>query len=142
MPRVAEEQVSTLLSWVFGPLLWLWSLPQELAGLVLLPWYGFVSAERRGFVLLVTVDRLMGFPTTTGQTFGMLSYRLSRASAANWNHERRHVLQSAVLGPLFVPAYVVAGIVGWVRGRGFYLGNWFEEDAWRAAMTEVRPVKS
>lgn len=49
-------------------------------------------------------------------------------------HEARHLKQWAVLGPLFLPAYGVAGLVALVRGGKFHHDNWFERDA-RAAET-------
>ena len=44
-------------------------------------------------------------------------------------HERVHVQQCEVWGPLFVPAYLAASVWAVVRGRDFYFDNWFEVQA-------------
>jgi hypothetical protein len=43
-------------------------------------------------------------------------------------HERVHVAQAERWGPLFVPAYLMAGVVAWARGGGAYTDNVFERD--------------
>ena len=48
------------------------------------------------------------------------------------DHERVHVRQYEVLGPLFLLAYPLASIVAALRGRPAYRGNWFEVQAYRA----------
>jgi uncharacterized protein (DUF2062 family) len=44
-------------------------------------------------------------------------------------HERVHVRQCEVWGPLFVPAYLVGSLVAALRGRRFYEDNPFETEA-------------
>lgn len=44
-------------------------------------------------------------------------------------HERVHVRQCELWGPLFVPAYLVAGICALTRGRHPYFDNPFEQQA-------------
>ncbi len=44
-------------------------------------------------------------------------------------HERCHVHQYERWGPLFVPAYLIAGAWAWARGQGAYAGNPFERQA-------------
>lgn len=44
-------------------------------------------------------------------------------------HEREHVRQYEVWGPLFVPAYLAASLWAALRGRHFYRDNWFESTA-------------
>ena len=44
-------------------------------------------------------------------------------------HERVHVRQVERWGPLFVPAYLLASIIAWMRGRDPYLDNPFEREA-------------
>ena len=51
-------------------------------------------------------------------------------------HERVHVRQAERWGPLFVPAYLVAGAVQMLRGRDPYRDNPFEVEA-RAAETRA-----
>jgi len=114
-------------------LAWIWSLPTEIIGLVLLPFYGPVSVEFRDGVFLVTVTRLIGYASTTGQTWGRLSYRKPNADTSNWVHERRHVTQCDVLGPLWLIAYPVASLIAALTVGSYYQDNWFERDARRAA---------
>jgi hypothetical protein len=51
-------------------------------------------------------------------------------------HERVHVRQYEILGPLFLVAYPLASILAAARGRPPYRGNWFEEQARRAAAAD------
>lgn len=44
-------------------------------------------------------------------------------------HERVHVRQYEVWGPLFIPAYVASSIWAWLRGGDPYLDNIFEREA-------------
>lgn len=48
------------------------------------------------------------------------------------DHEQAHVRQAERWGPGFIPAYLVASLWAWGRGRHYYLDNWFEIDARRA----------
>lgn len=48
-------------------------------------------------------------------------------------HERVHVRQCERWGPCFVPAYLAASALEWLRGRDPYLDNSFEREAWREA---------
>ncbi len=45
-------------------------------------------------------------------------------------HERVHVRQCERWGPLFVPAYLLASLVQWARGRNPYMDNPFEREAY------------
>jgi len=44
-------------------------------------------------------------------------------------HERVHVRQCERWGPLFVPAYVLAGLLMLIRGKHLYRDNPFEREA-------------
>lgn len=46
-------------------------------------------------------------------------------------HERVHVQQNERWGPLFLPAYLLAGAWQWARGRNAYWDNPFEVEARR-----------
>jgi hypothetical protein len=46
-------------------------------------------------------------------------------------HERVHVRQCERWGPLFLPAYLLASLVLWLRGRDAYMENPFEREAYR-----------
>lgn len=48
-------------------------------------------------------------------------------------HERVHVRQCEVWGPLFVPAYLAASVWTAARGRHVYFDNPFERDAFSKA---------
>jgi len=48
-------------------------------------------------------------------------------------HEQVHVQQCERWGPLFLPAYLVAGAWQWARGRSAYWDNPFEVQARRLA---------
>jgi hypothetical protein len=47
-------------------------------------------------------------------------------------HEQAHVRQVERWGGAFIPAYLLASLWEWTRGRDYYLDNWFERDARRA----------
>jgi hypothetical protein len=49
--------------------------------------------------------------------------------ARHREHERVHVRQCERWGPLFLPAYAIASLSAWVRGRDPYEGNRFEREA-------------
>jgi hypothetical protein len=51
---------------------------------------------------------------------------------ATRSHERVHVRQCEVWGPLFVPAYLTASLAALLRGDHYYFGNAFEVEAFRA----------
>jgi hypothetical protein len=59
-------------------------------------------------------------------------------------HERVHVRQCEVWGPLFIPAYCVAGLWALLRGEGAYEGNYFERAARRCdgSFTKCLPFES
>ena len=46
------------------------------------------------------------------------------------DHERVHVRQCERWGPLFLPAYALASLAAWARGRHFYYDNRFEREAY------------
>ena len=52
-------------------------------------------------------------------------------------HERVHVRQCELWGPLFVPAYLIASMIAVMRGRHFYFGNAFEIEAFNASGTSA-----
>ena len=48
-------------------------------------------------------------------------------------HERVHVRQCERWGPLFLPAYGLASLIAWGRGRDAYRDNPFEREAYAVA---------
>ncbi|MBA3773680.1 MAG: signal peptide prediction [Ramlibacter sp.] len=64
-------------------------------------------------------------------TVGHVVLGLDHATlAAVREHERVHVGQYERWGPLFVPAYLVAGLIELLRGRRAYRDNYFERQAY------------
>lgn len=53
-------------------------------------------------------------------------------------HEHVHVRQYERWGPLFLPAYLVAGLVATWRGQRFYQDNAFEREAYAATGAAAR----
>jgi uncharacterized protein (DUF2062 family) len=51
-------------------------------------------------------------------------------------HERVHVRQCELWGPLFLPAYLAASLSAVYRGRSFYFDNRFEIEACHASRNE------
>jgi len=49
------------------------------------------------------------------------------------DHERVHVRQVERWGPAFIPAYLMASLILWMRGRDPYLDNPFEREAFGRA---------
>lgn len=47
-------------------------------------------------------------------------------------HEQAHVRQVERWGIAFIPAYLLASVLAWARGRHYYRDNYFERDARRA----------
>ncbi len=52
-------------------------------------------------------------------------------------HERVHVRQYELWGPVFIPAYLAAAMWGLVTRTGAYDGNYFEQEA----MQDERAVR-
>jgi hypothetical protein len=48
-------------------------------------------------------------------------------------HEHVHIRQYERWGPLFLPLYLSASLILWLRGRDPYLDNPFEQEAYRLA---------
>ncbi|MEM9019345.1 MAG: hypothetical protein AAGC44_02180 [Planctomycetota bacterium] len=58
---------------------------------------------------------------------------LARSQAAHEitrKHERVHVRQYERWGPLFLPGYVLVGVIAWAKGRDPYRDNAFEIEAY------------
>jgi hypothetical protein len=118
---------------------YLWALPNTFIGMLL------VAAALRGGGMRV-VDGVLevhgpvvalilrrGVPIAGGAaaiTFGHVVAAQSRDMLdATRLHERVHVSQCECWGPLFIPAYLLAGAWSWLRGTGSYHGNYFERQA-------------
>ena len=51
---------------------------------------------------------------------------------AAYQHEDQHTYQGQVLGPLYVPSYIIGGVLSLISGGGnpFGAGNWMEAGPW------------
>jgi hypothetical protein len=120
---------------------YLWALPNTLVGLLFLP-----TALRRGGGVQVVdgvleihgpllAAMLRHLPVRGGaaaMTFGhVVLGRNQRALDVTRTHERIHVRQYERWGLAFIPAYLIASAWAGLRGRGAYLGNYFEREAYR-----------
>ena len=114
----------------------LWASPTTLIGLVfgvlLTPW----GAQWRLVDGVIEIAALRHPPLRrwpfVAITFGHVilgthAQELQRLRA----HERVHVRQCERWGPLFLPAYLLAGAWQWMRGRRAYWDNPFEVEARR-----------
>jgi hypothetical protein len=121
---------------------YLWAGPTTLLGIVL----AFASL-RRGHVAIVdgVIEAHSPFlrralasltPLARGADAMTLGHvvigRDARALELNRAHERVHVRQYESWGPLFVPAYLLAGVWALLKGGHPYFDNRFEREAWQA----------
>jgi hypothetical protein len=70
--------------------------------------------------------------TPTAMTFGNVVVARRPLDDALVRHEAEHVRQWGLLGPLFLPAYVLASVVARARGDDRYRGNVLEAAAFAA----------
>ncbi|WP_066253148.1 hypothetical protein [Hydrogenophaga flava] len=121
---------------------WLWASPNTLIGLalglLLLPF----GARLRIVDGVIEIAARRAPPRRrwpfTAITFGHVvigthAQELQRLRA----HERVHVRQCERWGPLFLPAYLLAGAWQWVCGRDAYWDNPFEVEARKVGEQEV-----
>jgi hypothetical protein len=118
---------------------YLWAGPTTLIGIALA-----AASLRRGHVAIVDgvieahspfLNRALGSltPLARGADAMTLGHvvigRDARALEFTRAHERIHVRQYESWGPLFVPAYLLAGIWAFLRGGHPYFDNRFERQA-------------
>lgn len=121
------------------PFAYAWAAPNTLIGLMVatLTWFtGGVIERREGNIeasgalarSILESPRVRASAMTLGHvilardSFEMTRHRL---------HEHGHVRQYELLGPLFLPAYLLASLWALRRGGHYYRDNWFECDAER-----------
>lgn len=63
-------------------------------------------------------------------TIGTVTICADLPSRELLEHERRHQRQARILGPFYVPAYLLGCVVGWMRGDWYRL-NPMEQEASR-----------
>lgn len=117
-----------------------WAAPWTLLGLVVVAAArarcvvcdGIVEAHGpgivRGFALAAPGRSILAM--TLGH---VVLGRDARALADTRAHERVHVAQYERWGPAFVPVYLAASVVVWLRGGDAYGENPFEREAWAVA---------
>lgn len=123
---------------IVRPLVYAWTAPTTLVGLTA----GALTLMTRGRVerRLGTLEFHGGFSRWLAErgrfsamTLGhVIIGRDERCLDACREHEQAHVRQAERWGGAFIPAYLVASVWAWSRGRHYYLDNWFEVDARRA----------
>ena len=129
---------------------YLWAAPTTLVGLVL----AFASL-RRGHVAIVDgvieahspfLDRALASltPLARGADAMTLGHvvigRDARALELTRAHERVHVRQYEFWGPLFVPAYLLAGMWALIKGGHPYFDNRFEREARTRSVGRLRRI--
>lgn len=114
----------------------LWALPWSLVGYVLALATG-CERIRDGdtFFWLAPKDsalwaRWMIWSGFEAITIGTVTICAGWPSSTLLDHEARHRRQARILGPFYVPAYILGCVVGWMRGD-WYERNPLEEDARR-----------
>lgn len=119
---------------------YIWALPNSLVGLFFVP----IAVLTRGHVEIVDgVLEIHGGLVSwilkhcmssrgyvSSVTLGHVVLGQNKESLLNdRRHERAHVKQYEILGPLFIPVYIAVGIYALIRGRGAYKGNYLEQKA-------------
>ena len=119
---------------------YLWAAPTSLPGLLLLVCTGARAAWRDG-VLEAHGRGIAWWFDLVAPGRGILAMTLGHVVLARDEaaldetraHERVHVAQCERWGVCFVPAYLAASAVAWLRGGDAYYDNVFEQEAWRVA---------
>ena len=120
---------------------YIWAAPTTAIGLVMMLgglWRVRVRVvdgvlEAHGPALAWLLRHLTLMPEgAAAMTFGHVVIARDRQSLESTRaHERVHVRQCELWGPLFVPAYLAASLWALLRGRDFYFDNWFEVEAFQ-----------
>jgi hypothetical protein len=103
--------------------------------LLLVPlWLRGARLRLRGGIVEATLPRQPARLPFDAITLGHVVIAASPRAMRRWRaHEREHVRQCERWGPLFFPAYLLAGAWQWLRGRSAYRDNPFEVAARAAA---------
>jgi hypothetical protein len=124
----------------YAPLLYLWTAPNSLLGLLLVP-LALLQGGRARFVRgvleahggIITRFLNRGLPWVGGgaaMTLGHVVWGRDQESLEyTREHERVHVRQYERWGPLFIPLYLLAAARAKWRGEHPYLDNPFEREA-------------
>ncbi|MCE9607663.1 MAG: hypothetical protein K8U03_22475 [Planctomycetia bacterium] len=126
------------------PLLYLWALPTTLLGLLPAPivllqggtvrWVRGVCEIEGGIVTKLLRRGLPWVGSGAAMTLGHVVWGCD-AYCLNYSraHERVHVRQYERWGPFFLPAYLLASLVAYLRGLDPYRDNPFEREAYGEA---------
>jgi hypothetical protein len=119
---------------------YLWAFPTTLLGLLFVPvaWLtggrvqvvrGVVEVHGGGVAWLLR--RVVPLPNgALAMTLGhVVLGQHAEGLARCRTHEHVHVRQAERWGPLFVPAYLTASLLAWLRGGHPYFDNSFEREA-------------
>ena len=117
----------------------IWALPTTLVGLVLAAAALFGGHARvKAGVVEAWGGWLAGLlrvwpPGAAAMALGHVILAMTEVDLERHaEHERVHVRQCERWGPLFLPAYGVASLWAWARGRDAYRDNAFEREAFAA----------
>ena len=124
----------------FRILAYLWAFPTTFWGLLFVPaalWDGgahivdgVLELHGRAISLFLRRCTLLKGGASAMTLGHVVLGRDEELLEATRTHERVHVRQCERWGPLFIPAYVGASIVLWIRGRPAYEDNPFEREAY------------
>ena len=141
MPSLPRCRATTTLAIVCRALLYIWAFPTSVFGLLFLPLALLSGGGARvvdgvlelhgGFVawFLARCTLLPG--GASAMTLGHVVLGRDRTLLdLTRAHERVHVAQAERWGPLFFPAYAVASVMAFLRGKNAYRDNCFEREAY------------
>jgi len=118
---------------------YIWAFPNTLLGLIL-TFPAFMSGGRirridgvleiSGRSTAWMLQRIPFVGPASAMTLGHVVLALDEAVHEQWReHERMHVRQYELWGPLFIPAYLACYYAARLRGEDGYYGNRFEVEA-------------
>jgi hypothetical protein len=119
---------------------YIWALPNTMLGLIFVP---LALLSRGGMKIVDGVLEIHGGFVTWflkhcvpmkgyvgALTLGHVILGYDKESLFAYRpHEHVHVRQYEILGPIFLPVYLVASIWAFIKGRGAYRGNILERKA-------------
>ena len=134
------------------PFIYLWTLPTTFPGLLFTLANFFAGGkcqivdgvlEAHGPVTRFWLVRVVGIVLPNGAAAMTLGHVVlgvdQHALDRTREHERIHVRQAERWGPLFIPAYLLASLYQWSRGRSAYRDNPFEREAFDHSNPNARP---
>jgi hypothetical protein len=119
---------------------YVWALPHTIVGFVLMLWYIPHRVEWRDGCLecIISRDQLIGGKWVGAQTHGWIIFYRDAEQQARGDlsvHERVHVKQGWIGGPLYIIAYGVHFLWNWQAKRmhwqDAYRNIWFEKAAYK-----------